>query len=246
MAIVLLDLWGVVCDHEAMDIAYRLRMSEFLQREYGGDRRTWLRAHDEAYPWYVSQIEDAARQRVPFRTFFDRLDAEHIGKIFSLAGVPFSATDPLAFSRELESRVIESASATYPDVPKAVGRLHEEHHRVFIATQAAEWNASAAIRGAGLQGVFDGLLTGYGLDAFKSDPQYWERALGRLDAPPADVVVVDDSLTYLEAAAAQAIPGLLLDRLGAHPASSVPPYVRAVLRHLAALPQYLRSKSVPL
>lgn len=239
MAVVLLDLWGVVCNHEEMDKGYRLVMSEILQKEHGGDRRTWLRSHDTAYTWYVDAFTDAAKRQVPHRAFVDRMDAEHIRMIFEIAGVPFPTVDPLAFARELERRVLSSIASAYPDVRNAVARLREAGHAVYLATQGTESSAAGAIQGAHLEGLFDGLFTGHSMDAFKSDRAYWERALARLGVAAEDCVAVDDSLRYLEAATSVGVTGLLLDRLGMHPAGSVPPFVRAVLRHLAGLPQFL-------
>ncbi len=241
MTVVLLDLWGVLCNHDEMDKAYRLLMSKILQEAYGGDRRVWLRAHDEAYVWYVEQFAEAGRKRLPRRGFDDRLDAEHIRKVFSFAEVPFPKANPVEFSRNLERRILSEGAAAYPDVPNAVSRLREAGHRLYVATGGSAWNAEGALRGAGLEGRFDGVLTGYDLDAFKADPGYWERALARIDAAPADTVAVDDSLEYLKAATSVGIIGLLLDRLGAHPVDSLPPYVRAVLRHLAGLPHFVES-----
>ncbi len=241
MAVVFLDLWGVACNHDEMDKGYRLVMSEILQREYGGDRRVWLRAHDAAYMWYVEQVTEAETRQGSFRAFVDRIDAEHIRRIFETSGVPFPAVEPLPFARELESRVVSRVASAYPDVRSAVARLRDAGHTVYVATQGTESMAEGAIQGAGLAECFAGLLTGDNLDAFKSDSRYWTRALARVGVEAADCAAVDDSLRYLEAASSVGVTALLLDRLGAHPADSVPTFVRAVLRHLAGLPQFVES-----
>jgi len=239
VAIVFLDLWGVTCNHDEMDKGYRLVLSEILQREYGGDRRVWLRAHDESYTWYVGQVPQATTRGGSFRAFVDRMDAEQIHRIFDTAGIPFPAVDPLAFSRDLEVRVVSRVTSPYADVRSAVARLREAGHAIYVATQTTESAAAGALRGAGLEGLFDGLLTGSGLDRFKSDPQYWERAVSRVGVDAADSIAVDDSLRYLEAASSVGVTALLVDRLGAHPEDSVPTFVRGVLRHLAGLPQFV-------
>ena len=245
MAVVFLDLWGVACNHEEMEKGYRLVMSQILQGAYGGDRRRWLRAIDEAYLWYVGEAAAAESRGESFRSFVDRVDADHIRKVFEIVGVPFPPVDPLAFGRELEGRVMSRVASAYPDVRNTVSRLREAGHTVYLATQATESNAMGAVKGAGLEGLFDGLLTGHSLDAFKSNPSYWERALDRLSAVADECVAVDDSPRYLEAATSVGVTGLLMDRLGIHPAASAPPFVRAVLRHLSGLPQFVAAKSPP-
>jgi len=241
MASILVDLWGVVCNSEEAGKSYRLVMSEILQGEYGGDRRSWLRAHDEAYLWQAAEATAAEKRALPYRTFVDRMYAEHIRKVFDIAGVPFPAVDPLAFGRELERRVLSKSASAYPDVWRALSRLREAGHSIYLATQAAESNAAGAVQGAGVGGLFDGILTGDVLDAFKSDPVYWRRALTRIGRSGEGCVAVDDTLRYLEAATTAGITCLLLDRLGVQSAESVPPFVRAVLRHLAGLPQFVEA-----
>lgn len=241
MATILVDLWGVLCNSEEGGKSYRLVMSEILAAEYGGDRRVWLRAYDEAYLWYVQEARAAEKRHDPYRSFMERIDAQHIQTVFEIAGVPFPETDPLALAQDVEQRTLLRSASPYPDVRTALTRLRQAGHAVYLATGATESNATGAVRGMGIGGMFDGILTGDRLDAFKSEPQYWTRALAHIERSPKDCVAVDDSLRVLQAATAVGVTGLLVDRLGAHPAESAPTFVTAVLRHLAGLPHYIEA-----
>src|SRR5947208_9787903 len=54
---VLLDLYGVLLDHEKMFRGYRERLAELLAARFGGTPETWRRAHDEAWVTYVRSEE---------------------------------------------------------------------------------------------------------------------------------------------------------------------------------------------
>jgi FMN phosphatase YigB (HAD superfamily) len=56
---VLLDLYGVLLDHEKMFRGYRERLAELLTARFGGDPDAWRRAHDEAWVTYVQRVNAA-------------------------------------------------------------------------------------------------------------------------------------------------------------------------------------------
>ena len=96
-----------------------------------------------------------------------------------------------------------------------------------------------ALTGAGLLGFLDGLFTGTSQDASKSQAEYWHRVRGALDRGTAPGVVVDDRADYLAAAKSAGFVALLLDRDEIYRAETVPSHVRATLRNLAGLPQFV-------
>ena len=109
---------------------------------------------------------------------------------------------------------------------------------MYVATGGGETN-EAALRGAGLLDLIDGMFTGHTQNAPKGRPRYWTDIPRRLDAGPRDCVLVDDRLDYLEAAASAGVLALLLDRKGAHRPEAMPSYVQATLRNLAGLPHWV-------
>src|SRR2546427_704449 len=111
-------------------------------------------------------------------------------------------------------------------------------HRVYVATGGGATN-DAALRGAGLFDLIDGIFTGHSQNAQKGQSRYWREIPDQLGVEPMNCVLVDDRLDYLEAAASVGIVALLLDRKAAHRPESMPPYVEATLRNLAGLPHWV-------
>ena len=155
-------------------------------------------------------------------------------------GVTDRPENPLALSRDLERQALADVNARYPDARTAMERLRAMGHRVYVATGGSETN-EAALRGAGLSGLIDGLFSGHSQDAQKGRTAYWAEVPRSVGARAEDCILVDDRLDYLEAAASVGIVGLLLDRKGAHPPDAMPPYVAATLRNLAGLPHWVET-----
>jgi len=220
---VLLDLYGVLLDHEKTFRGYRDRLAALLAARFG----TYTRRANEA-DWDARAYGDVV----------DELDARHLQEMFERVGVPPAAGDPLRLSRELEREALAQVNARFPDARSAIERLRRMGHRVYVATGGSETN-EAALRGAGLAGLIDGIFSGHSQGVHKSRPTYWAEVPRTIGARPSDCVLVDDRLDYLEAAASVGILALLLDRKGAHRPEAMPPYVAATLRNLAGLPQWV-------
>lgn len=235
---VLLDLYGVVLDHEKMLQGYRTRIATLLGQKFGGDRETWLRAHDEAFAEYTKSADRAAWSARGYAEIVDELDVDFLIGMLDRAGINERPGDPLAVFRELEREVLTGVNARFPDARAAIERLRQMGHQVYVATGGGVTN-EAALRGAGLSDLIDGIFTGHSQDRHKSQPQYWADIPTRLDAKPSKCVLVDDRLDYLAAAASVGIVAVLLDRKDAHPPEAMPEHVEATLRNLAGLPHWV-------
>src|SRR6059058_6044999 len=207
---VLLDLYGVLLEHEKTFRGYRDRLAALLAARFGGEAEDWRRAHDEAFVTYTRRANEAD------------WDARGYGDVVD----------------ELEREALAQVNARFPDARSAIERLRRMGHRVYVATGGSETN-EAALRGAGLAGLIDGIFSGHSQGVHKSRPTYWAEVPRTIGARPSDCVLVDDRLDYLEAAASVGILALLLDRKGAHRPEAMPPYVAATLRNLAGLPQWV-------
>src|SRR5437016_6446180 len=223
---VLLDLYGVLLDHGKMFRGYRERLAELLTARFGGDPDVWRRAHDEAWVTYVQRVNAADWESRGYAEVVDDLDARHLVEMSDRAGVRAPPTDTLSVSRELEREAMARVNARYPDARTAIERLRATGHRVYVATGGGATN-DAALRGAGLFDLIDGIFTGHSQNAQKGQSRYWQQIPHRLGVKPMDCVLVDDRLDYLEAAASVGIVALLLDRKAAHRPESMPPYVEA-------------------
>ena len=235
---VLLDLYGVLLDHEKMFREYRERLAELLTARFGSSPDTWMRAHADAWVTYVQRINAADWDARGYADVVDDLDARHLLDMFERAGVTNRPADALVVSRELEREAMARVNARYPDARTAIERLRATGHRVYVATGGGATN-DAALRGAGLFDLIDGIFTGHSQNAQKGQSRYWQEIPHRLGVKPMDCVLVDDRLDYLEAAASVGIVALLLDRKAAHRPESMPPYVEATLRNLAGLPHWV-------
>jgi FMN phosphatase YigB (HAD superfamily) len=237
---VLLDLYGVLLDHEKTFRGYREGLALLLAARFGGDPEGWRRAHDEAFVAYTRRAHEADWDSRGYGEVVDELDARHLLDILERMGVRDRPEDPLAMSRDLERQALANVNARYPDARAAMERLRSLGHRVYVATGGTETN-EAALRGAGLSALIDGLFSGHSQDANKGRRAYWADVPKSLGARPEDCVLVDDRLDYLEAAASVGIVGLLLDRKGAQRPEAMPPYVAATLRNLAGLPHWVET-----
>jgi len=237
---VILDIFGVLLDHEKTFRGYRDRLADLLAARFGGEADAWRRAHDEAFVTYTRRANEADWDARGYGDVVDELDASHLLDMFERAGIPLNAPDPLGLSRQLEREALAGVNARYPDARSAIERLRSMGHRVYVATGGSETN-DAALRGAGLSTLIDGMFTGHSQHVHKSRPAYWADIPKSLRTTPADCVLVDDRLDYLEAAASVGILSLLLDRKGAHRPEAMPAYVQATLRNLAGLPHWVET-----
>jgi len=237
---VLLDLYGILLDHEKTFLRYRERLADLLAARFGGSPDAWRQAHDEAFVTYTRRANEADWDVRGYGDVVDELDAQHLLDMFERMGTGAKPTEPLALSRELEREALAGVNARYPDARTAIERLRRQRHRVYVATGGSE-TIDAALRGAGLDGLIDGIFSGHSQHSHKSRPAYWADVPRFVGAKPADCVLVDDRLDYLEAAGSVGIVALLLDRKGSHRPESMPSYVTATLRNLAGLPHWVET-----
>ena len=170
---VLLDLYGVLLDHEKMFRGYRERLAELLSARFGGAPETWRRAHDEAWVTYLQRVNSVDWESRGYADIVDELDARHLLEIFDRVGVARPPSDALAVSREFEREAMSRVNARYPDARTAIERLRSAGHRVYVATGGSETN-DAALRGAGLFDLIDRIFTGHSQNAQKGQSRYWQ------------------------------------------------------------------------
>src|SRR2546430_14859143 len=166
---VLLDLYGVLLDHEKTFRGYRDHLAALLAARFGGEAEDWRRAHDEAFVTYTRRANEADWDARGYGDVVDELDARHLQEMFERVGVPPAAGDPLRLSRELEREALAQVNARFPDARSAIERLRRMGHRVYVATGGSGTN-EAALRGAGLAGPIDGNFHGPSPGGPKSRP----------------------------------------------------------------------------
>jgi HAD superfamily hydrolase (TIGR01509 family) len=240
MAVVFLDLYGVLADGKVMDRAYNERMAEILHRRYGGALASWREIQLASYAWYQGEGAklDARpgheREGDAWVEAVRRMNADQVRWMFDRAGFPMPP-DPVRFAEDLEAETVRGIDALFPDVRPALAAMRASGHRLCLSTNANRSNAESALIGGGVRDLFDGLAMLETARAKKDRPYYWRRAFELVHAEPADAWVVDDVARFLAPASdlgARCVqlvrPGMAREH-GPHP----------VIDSLAALPGLL-------
>src|SRR5256712_4979324 len=170
---------------------YRERLAELLTARFGSSPATGMRAHDVAWVAYVQRINAAEWDARGYADVVDDLDARHLLDMFEHAGVTNRPADALVVSRELEREAMAQVNARYPDARTAIERLRAAGHRVYVATGGGATN-DAALRGAGLFDLIDGIFTGHSQNAQKGQSRYWRSIPDQLRVKPPNSVALDD------------------------------------------------------
>lgn len=236
---VFLDLWGVLLDSDRMQREYGPELARQMTGRFGGEPDRWVIAHTAAWTEYVREVERVDWGEGSWSETVGALDGRFAVRILEFAGVAWRPSDPLAFSQELEQKVMSRIDARFPDSRTAVEKLRAAGHRVYVATQASQANARGALIGAGLLDNLDGVFSGTSQDSVKSHRKFWDRIRKGLGLAAGDGVAVDDRPDYLGAAASAGFHCLLLDREDIFTSLALPAHTRAVLRNLAGLPHYI-------
>src|SRR5207249_8090064 len=119
--------------------------------------------------------------------------------------------EPLVLSRELEREALARVNARYPDARSAIERLRAKGHHVYVATGGSETN-EAALRGAGLASLIDGIFSGHSQHAHKSQPADGADVPKSVAATRPERALLDDRLGNLAPADSVGIVALLLAR----------------------------------
>ena len=89
-----------------------------------------------------------------------------------------------------------------PGVAKFLSLLKMEGVWMYVATATDRHLAQAALRHAGIDGYFRGMITCQDVGAGKDSPEIYERAMRRLQSNKRDTVIFEDALHAIETAKA--------------------------------------------
>src|SRR5205809_5548791 len=190
---VLLDMYGVLLDHEKTFLGYRERLADLLAARFGGSPDAWRQAHDEAFVTYTRRANETDWRGREYGEVVDELDAQHLIEMFERLGIDARPAEPLVLSRELEREALARVNARYPEARSAIERLRAKGHHVYVATGGSETN-EAALRGAGLASLIDGIFSGHSHLPPKGKAANWPDAPRLAAGKAPDCVRVDDRL----------------------------------------------------
>ena len=214
---VFLDLYRVLADPDWMEEQYRRRMAAILQRRYGVPFEKGLQIHDESYDLYKQEGErlDADQTSIghgeKWVKAVQNFEANNIKRIFAMAGLP-PPDDPIRFASQLEEEIVLGADAIYADVRPALQEMKAGGHRIFMSTNATRSNAESALIGGGIREMFDDIIVMEVAESKKDRPHYWNRTFEVTGVRPAEAVVVDDVVSYLDLAGEMGMRGVQLIR----------------------------------
>jgi HAD superfamily hydrolase (TIGR01509 family) len=95
-------------------------------------------------------------------------------------------------------------SSVLPEAAQAV-RAAAGRVRIAVVSGALREMVEAVLAGAGLDGLFDAVVTAEDVERGKPDPAGYERALELLGVPPAEAVAIEDSEDGVKAAKAAGV-----------------------------------------
>lgn len=119
------------------------------------------------------------------------------------SGATGQRLDPVRLRRDSLAFTVERAAATVVENPPVAGFARALHGRVPLAvgSNAETPVVEAMLRGAGLAGLFDTIVTVSDTGRAKPDPAIFLQAARRLAIAPGRALVLEDSDEGLEAAA---------------------------------------------
>lgn len=93
----------------------------------------------------------------------------------------------------------------FPDVPATLAWLKGKGYRMALATSSPRDKVEQSIGECGLTDYFAAMLTRDDVENCKPDPEIYQKALRKLDLPPEQCLVVEDSSIGIAAAKAAGI-----------------------------------------
>lgn len=120
-----------------------------------------------------------------------------------MLGRPVSASEARHLAlrkRELYAELAQRGTLTVAGVPSFVASLVRGKVPRGVGTSASRWDVDTLLTKLELKSHFDAIVTAEDVALGKPDPQVYLEVAKRLQAPPAECVVFEDSLVGVEAA----------------------------------------------
>ena len=122
--------------------------------------------------------------------------------LLSRYGVSCTPAEMTAMGDARMERFYRERVTPKPDVEKLLSILKMEGVWMYVATATDRHLAEAALRHAGIDGYFRGILTCAEVGQGKDSPEIYERCMRRLRSTKRDTVVFEDALHAIQTAKA--------------------------------------------
>lgn len=117
-------------------------------------------------------------------------------------GLPQSVEEIVSLIQSRVEKFYKTEVQAKPGVEKFLSLLKMEGVWMYVATATDRSLAQAALRHAGIDGYFRGMVTCQEVGSGKDSPEIYERAMRRLQSNKRDTVIFEDALHAIETAKA--------------------------------------------
>ncbi|HEX5417245.1 MAG TPA: HAD-IA family hydrolase [Chloroflexota bacterium] len=204
--IVFLDDGGVMSDNERRGEQWRRLVAEFFAPRLGGDPAAWQRANRVVFDGMWAEFLARAERAPDYDPVADRAREMEVWLRGMAAEVgvaaPENSPDCIALSEDAHAFITSRVNAAFPGVPETVRALHSAGFTIYTASGEHSRDLDGYMSALAIRDCF---VTLYGPDLVgvpKENPRYYERVFAHAGVAPSEALVVDDSPTRLDSAAA--------------------------------------------
>lgn len=195
-----MDWYGVIGDREETSKRYRTVYASLLRSRFGGSLGRWLKAHDLAFEWYVTEWQRLYEESRNGSKLGKDLDAKAIKKAIEEAGFELNGKEATRLATELEYEIATKIGSLYPDVLEALKKIHDMDIDLYIMSDVTSDHLKGLLESSGIETLVRKGLTPDVVGARKSQSTFWEKALKKVGVDPDKCLVVDDAVPYLKEA----------------------------------------------
>lgn len=200
-----IDFDDTLSDFKAHTALYAGHLSTNLAAEYGGERAEWASV---LKPAILASIERYAQQfkSNPLAGFCAWVPAERAriaNEVFESVGRKLPADmDPAELTLKIQTEALQACQggAFYPGAREVLAELHQQGVRLHMASSHESRYLAAAIRGAGLDHLFDSYFGADLIDCAKEGTEYYCRMFEACGIRPEQAIVLDDGVDCLRQA----------------------------------------------
>lgn len=217
-----------VCVFDAYGTLFDVHSAVAAHRAAAGDRAdaisTMWRQKQIEYSWLRSLMQEYAD--------FWQLTQDALDYALAAHGISDAAL------REKLLSAYQTLRA-YPDATACLQALRDDRRRLAILSNGSPDMLASAVSSAGLDGMFEAVLSVESVGVFKVDPRVYALVPERFKVAPEEVCFVSSNAWDVAGAAHFGFQVAWINRLG-QPPENLPGRAKAVISSLAELPDLLR------
>ena len=204
--IIFLDDGGVINDNARRAPQWQRLVGDFFSPRLGGTVGQWARANasvfERQFPEFLAAIrEDPFLDPTALRA---AMNDRWLVEMASEVGVPPppDAAERQILSEQASAYIVRRTHSDYPGAVEAIKTLHAAGHTLHTASGEHSTDLDGYLTALGIRDRFGTL---YGVDLVgmqKSGPHFYERVFAHAEVAPEIALVVDDSESVLDSAAA--------------------------------------------